>query len=207
LDYSKPVEVGYTTGDGMRQWMRLWDPWAYNTGWYWLMYDAGGKPDANLMGIFAGAPSRLIGAGGSGPGIYNRPGPDAGVTLETNLRGDGNSLFIETSKRTIRFAWGIYAGTRANLAGSDSRREVLPALLVPLAESGRRRFVLRGHSQVRVLVADLAAYPICASQLGLVFLRRAIGPLPLADVQHRNTLSPKGEEAKRTCNHQNDGKG
>jgi hypothetical protein len=25
LDYSKPVEVGYQTGDGMRQWMRLWD--------------------------------------------------------------------------------------------------------------------------------------------------------------------------------------
>jgi hypothetical protein len=93
LDYSKPVEGAYTTGDGMRQWMRLWDPWACNTGWHWQMYDAGGKPESNLAAIFAGAPSRLIGAGASGPGIYNHPGPDAGVTVETNLRGRDRRLF------------------------------------------------------------------------------------------------------------------
>ena len=115
LDCSKPVEVGYMATEASRPWMALWNPWASNTGWYWQMYDADGKPDGNLMGIFAGAPSRLIGAGGSGPGIYNRPGPDAGITIETNLRGGNNSLFLETSKRTIRFAWGIYAGTRADV--------------------------------------------------------------------------------------------
>lgn len=164
LDYSKPVEVGYRTdeGDGTRQWMRLWDPWASNTGYYWHMYDAAGKPDSNLMGIFAGAPSRLIGAGGSGPGIYNRPGPDAGITVETNLRGGDNSLFLATSKRTIRFAWGIYAGTRAD---APDKLIDIPGI--------KKQWVLHGNGiNLRKLIRWQLDYPDPNPPFGAMYVPR-----------------------------------
>jgi hypothetical protein len=162
LDYSKPVEVGYQTGEGMRQWMRLWDFWGINTGYYWHMYDAVGHPDSNLMGIFAGAPSRLIGAGGSGPGIYNRPGPDAGITIETNLRGGDNSLFLDTSKRTIRFAWGIFAGTRAD---APDKLTDIPGI--------KRQWVLHGNGiNLRKLIRWQLDYPDPDPPFGAMYMPR-----------------------------------
>ena len=162
LDYAQPVEVSYNTGDGTRGWMRLWDPWASNTGYYWHMYDAGGKPDSNLMGIFAGAPSRLIGAGGSGPGIYNRPGPDAGITIETNLRGGDNSLFLDTSKRTVRFAWGIYAGTRAD---APDKLTDIPGI--------KKQWVLHGNGiNLRKLIRWQLDYPDPNPPFGAMYMPR-----------------------------------
>jgi hypothetical protein len=164
LNYSKPVEVGYRTdeGDGIRQWMRLWDPWASNTGWYWQMYDAGGKPDSNLAGIFAGAPSRLIGAGGSGPGIYSRPGPDAGITVETGLRGPDNSLYLDTSKRTIRFAWGIFAGTRAD---APARLTDVPGI--------KKQWVLHGNGiNLQKLIQWQLDYPDPNPPFGAMYMPR-----------------------------------
>ncbi len=111
VSYDKAVEVGSS-----RPWLALWNPWAANSGWYWQMYDAAGAANSNAMGIFAGAPGRLISAGSGGPGIYTRPGPDAGISVLTNLRGDDNSLYYDnTSFHTIRFAWGLHAGTRAEV--------------------------------------------------------------------------------------------
>ncbi|MFI5300809.1 MAG: hypothetical protein ACHREM_22225, partial [Polyangiales bacterium] len=40
--------------------MSHWDPWAFDTGWYWQLYDDAAPPTANLVGIFAGRPSRDI---------------------------------------------------------------------------------------------------------------------------------------------------
>lgn len=164
LDYSKPVEVGYRTdeGEGMRQWMRLWDPWASNTGWYWHMYDAGGKPGSNLAGIFAGAPSRLIAAGGSGPGIYNRPGPDAGVTVETNLRGGITGLYLDTAKRTVRFAWGIYVGTRAD---APDKLTDIPGI--------KKQWVLHGNGiNLRKLIRWQLDYPDPNPPFGAMYMPR-----------------------------------
>ena len=164
LDYSKPVEVGYNTGDCTRGWMRLWDFWAINTGYYWQMYDAGGKPDGNLAGIFAGPPSRLIGAGGSGPGIYNRPGPDAGVTVQTNLRGGDNSLFLETSKRTIRFAWGIFAGTRADV---PDKLTDIPGI--------KKQWILHGNGiNLRKLIRWQLDYPDPSPPFGAMYMPRPV---------------------------------
>jgi len=116
IDYATPMDVAYCDSENTRQWMALWDPWAYNSGWYWQMYDANGPDNANVMGIFAGPPGRLIAAGASGPGVYNHPDPDAGVTVLTNLRGPNNrQYYFDTSPRTIRFAWGLFAGTKADI--------------------------------------------------------------------------------------------
>jgi hypothetical protein len=162
LDYATPVEVSYNTGDGTRGWMRLWDFWGINSGYYWQMYDAGGKPDGNLMGIFAGAPSRLIGAGGSGPGIYNRPGPDAGITIDTNLRGGDNSLFLDTSKRTVRFAWGIFAGTRAD---APAKLTDIPGI--------KSQWVLHGNGiNLRKLIRWQLDYPDPNPPFGAMYMPR-----------------------------------
>jgi len=162
LDYAQPVEVAYNTEDGTRGWMRLWDPWASNTGYYWHMYDGAGKPDSNLMGIFAGAPSRLIGAGGSGPGIYNRPGPDAGITIDTNLRGGDNSLFLKTSKRTVRFAWGIFAGTRAD---APDKLTDIPGI--------KKQWVLHGNGiNLRKLIRWQLDYPDPNPPFGAMYMPR-----------------------------------
>ncbi|MBM3495473.1 MAG: hypothetical protein FJX72_14300, partial [Armatimonadetes bacterium] len=162
LDYAKPVEVGYQTGDGMRGWMRLWDFWARDTGWYWQMYDADGKPDSNLMGIFAGAPSRLIGAGDSGPGVYNRPGPDVGITVQTNLRGGDNSLLLDTSARTIRFAWGIFAGTRAD---APDKLTDIPGV--------KKQWVLHGNGiNLRKLIRWQLDYPDPNPPFGAMYMPR-----------------------------------
>jgi hypothetical protein len=129
VSYDTAVEVGSS-----RPWLALWNPWASNSGWYWQMYDAAGAANSNAMGIFAGAPGRLISAGGGGPGIYTRPGPDAGVSVLTNLRGPDSSLYYNnTSFNTIRFAWGLHAGTRA---------EVPEDLKIPSALC--RQYVLHG---------------------------------------------------------------
>jgi len=162
LDYSRPVEVEWATGDGTRGWMRLWDFWASNTGYYWHMYDAGGKPEGNLAGIFAGAPSRLIGAGGSGPGIYNRPGPDVGITVQTSLRGGNNSLFLSTSKRTIRFAWGIYAGTRAD---APDKLTDIPGI--------KKQWVLHGNGiNLQKLIRWQLDYPDPNPPFGAMYMPR-----------------------------------
>lgn len=116
IDYATPVEVNYVTTKTTRQWLALWNPWAVNSGWYWQMYDADGPANSNVMGIFAGPPGRMIAAGCSGPGIYNRPDPDVGVSVLTNLRGADNSrYYYATSYKTVRFAWGLFAGTKADL--------------------------------------------------------------------------------------------
>jgi hypothetical protein len=162
LDYSRSVEVGYSAGPNSRPWMALWNPWAVNSGWYWQLYDADGKPESNLAGIFAGPPSRLVGAGGSGVGIYSRPGPDLGITVLSNLRGGDNTLFLNTSKRTIRFAWGIFAGVRSD-APADLAE--VPAI--------KRQFCLHGNGlNLQKLLRWQLDYPDPNPPFGAMYMPR-----------------------------------
>jgi hypothetical protein len=121
FSYGTAVEVSYNSSSTTRPWLGLWDLWAVDSGFYWHIYNHAGAASANMVGIYAGSPSRLIGAGFSGVGIYTRPGPDAGITVMSNLRGSDNSAYYyKTVYNTIRFAWNIFAGTNADVPGYAS---------------------------------------------------------------------------------------
>ena len=87
--------------------MAVWDPWVYDSGWYWQLYNSRAAPEANLIGIFAGPASRAIGAAHNGAGIFTAPGPVAGIAFETHRRGPDARVFPR-----VRIAWGIFAGTK-----------------------------------------------------------------------------------------------
>ena len=113
ISYTNSVDVSYVATAATRPWMALWNPWIANSGWYWQLYDAAGATNANIAGIFAGSPARLIAAGASGPGVYNHTDPDAGITIMTWLRGpDATLYYYLTSNHTIRFDWGIFTGVK-----------------------------------------------------------------------------------------------
>ena len=103
--------------------MTRWDPWASDTGWYWQLYRKDAGAGSNLVGIFAGRPSRLIGAAASGAGVTTRAAPAAGpaavgITVAANHRSADARRFA-----AMRFGWGLFVGTKADLADP---REVQP---------------------------------------------------------------------------------
>ena len=124
LRYDRPMGAQYVSNDEGWRWMAVWDPWAFDTGWYWQMFDAGAPASANLLGIFAGRASRAVGAAFSGAGIYTRPGKDgkdrqAGVTIQSYRRSADARVFPRT-----RFQWGMFLGTKADLAPPDQVQNV-----------------------------------------------------------------------------------
>lgn len=97
---------------GAWRWMALWDPWVFDSGWYWQLFNHEAPETAPLVGIFAGRASRLIGAHMSGPGIFTMADPNraAGIAVSSYRRGaDGR-----VSPRS-RFQWGLFVSTKADL--------------------------------------------------------------------------------------------
>ena len=87
--------------------MAVWDPWVYDSGWYWQLYNSKAAPHANLLGIFAGPASQAIGAADSGAGIFTAPGPVAGIAFEARRRSPDARVFPR-----VRIAWGIFIGEK-----------------------------------------------------------------------------------------------
>ncbi|MBC8872199.1 MAG: hypothetical protein H8E44_22430 [Planctomycetes bacterium] len=93
-----------------------WDPWIYDSGWYWQMYNAQDAETGPLVGIFAGRASCALGAPWSGVRVVTRPAvegksPFAGIRVECNRRCPDARVFPR-----IRFQWGLFVGTRSDLA-------------------------------------------------------------------------------------------
>ncbi len=87
-----------------------WDPWTRDNGWYWQFYRRADAPAANLVGLFAGPASRVVGAQHSGVRIEaDRPGRLA-LRVDTE-RGRPPARVWPRN----RFAWGIYLGTKEDL--------------------------------------------------------------------------------------------
>jgi len=109
-DYGSSYNTNLDQWPSIR-WLAVWDPWVFDSGWYWQVYDKEGAPGSNLFGLFAGRASRAAGAGFSGVGLYTRSaksgGPYVGLTIQTNHRGADASLFPK-----MRFQWGFFAGTK-----------------------------------------------------------------------------------------------
>jgi len=107
LQYRTPAPSNYNSDPPNIRRMAVWDPWVYDSGWYWQLYSTKAAPDANLLGIFAGPASRAIGAAHNGAGIFTAPGPVAGIAFEAHRRSPDARVFPR-----VRIAWGIFIGTK-----------------------------------------------------------------------------------------------
>jgi len=124
LSFDRPREVSYVTGDNTRAMMARWDPWCFDTGWYWQLFKRDAPESAPMIGIFAGPASRLLGAHMSGVGIFTRPPaepggrPQCGLSLISLRRGPDGRVFPIS-----RWVWGLYVGTRGDI---KAPREIQP---------------------------------------------------------------------------------
>ena len=64
LQYQTPWETRF---------LARWDPWIYDSGWYWQWYNTQDGSDGPLLGVFAGRASRALGAAWSGVQVITRP--------------------------------------------------------------------------------------------------------------------------------------
>ncbi len=110
LDYARPKSVSNVSTEVSRPAMAVWNPWVFDSGWYWQLYNHTAPASANLFGIFAGPASRAIGAATSGAGIWHGPGNAAGVTVQLHRTTTDWQLMPRN-----RFCWGIFLSTKADL--------------------------------------------------------------------------------------------
>ena len=115
LQYQTPWETRF---------LARWDPWIYDSGWYWQWYNTQDGSDGPLLGIFAGRASRALGAAWSGVQVITRPAADgrpprAGLRVECNRRAPDARVFPH-----VRFQWGLFVGTRADLAPPDQVQKI-----------------------------------------------------------------------------------
>ena len=88
FNYSLPVRIDYYSSPISRKPMAVWEPWIFDSGWYWQLFDSNAPSSGNLAGIFAGPASRATGAGSSGVGVHTKP--DAVADLVSKLDSSGN---------------------------------------------------------------------------------------------------------------------
>lgn len=110
LDYNVPYHVSYSSQADTRPALVLWDPWSIDTGYYWMIFNQGAASTANLLGIFSGRASRVIGCYAAGAGIYHGPAGVAGVQVAVQRMGPTQSYATPN-----RFGWGLFISTKADL--------------------------------------------------------------------------------------------
>ncbi|MFN7918907.1 MAG: hypothetical protein U0Q16_02350 [Bryobacteraceae bacterium] len=125
LQFAQPAYSSYTTGafSGYQtiRHVGAWDPWARDTGWYWMLYDRNAPASSPLLGIFAGKASQALGAHFTGPGLYTLPPANGqpaqcGIEFQTNRRGPDNTLLPRA-----RMHWGLFAGTKGSDLGNPDQ--------------------------------------------------------------------------------------
>jgi hypothetical protein len=87
-----------------------WDPWSSDTGWYWQFYSKDGSASANLLAIFQGRASRILGAHFSGVIVKSELPGDLRLVSQMSRRGPDGRVFARN-----RFSWGIFSGTKGDL--------------------------------------------------------------------------------------------
>lgn len=125
--YHVPTWSSYVTGNyagySLLERLGLWNPWIFDSGWYWMMYNRSAPAAAPLIGIFPGPASRLIGAANSGPGLMFLPGePEANrvaaICFQANRRTPDARIFPQ-----IRVPWAIFVGSKGKDLGDPSRTQ------------------------------------------------------------------------------------
>ena len=116
LPFDRDYASSYCTDLGQSPTIRrmaVWDPWIFDSGRYWQVYDKneGGSP--HLIGIFAGRASRALGASNSGAGFYTKcpksGGPAVGIDVQMNLRSPDARVWPR-----VRFQWGLFVGSKGH---------------------------------------------------------------------------------------------
>ncbi len=96
----------------------LWYPWIVDGGWYDMFYNREAGAEGNVLGIFAGRPSRALGAQRSGVGFFTRAGDAtarrAGVTVNLAPQPITGSDLPRT-----RFGWGLFVGQKNTSLPAD----------------------------------------------------------------------------------------
>ncbi len=74
LPFDKDYASSYVSSmnDGTIRWMHPWDPWIYDSGMYWMLYDKDGAEASPVIGFYDGRASRLRNAGAVGVGVYTQ---------------------------------------------------------------------------------------------------------------------------------------
>ncbi|MHB9024906.1 MAG: hypothetical protein ACYC7E_12145 [Armatimonadota bacterium] len=135
LPFDKNYASGYVTalGSGLIRWMNPWDPWMFDSGSYWMLYDQDGGDASPLIGFYDGRASRLRRAGAVGVGVYTKApasgGPSAGITVQAWQRGPDARIHPDP-----RWQWRLFVGRK----GPDMRdwREIQPINLQMNLHSG-----------------------------------------------------------------------
>ena len=121
LDYSKPYYSDFMASESPQRGtiprILAWDPWAADTGWYWMLYNAWAGSAAPVVGAFAGATARAIGAKVTGPGVYILPDDGTGsraAGFEYRSRFLSPDQMLATR---MRMSWGLFTGTKGTDLG------------------------------------------------------------------------------------------
>jgi hypothetical protein len=117
LQYLHPQKSSYLSSNQTWRYMAVWDPWIFDSGWYWQLYNSAANDNSNLVSIFSGPASRAIGPGASGAGIFTLPAdprsstPVAGIYSQS-YRSSADAKIYPCS----RFSWGLFLGTKRDLS-------------------------------------------------------------------------------------------
>jgi hypothetical protein len=87
-----------------------WDPWSFDTGWYWQFYAKDAPASANLLAIFQGRASRILGAHFSGVIVQSRMPGELRLISQFSRRGPDGRVFPRN-----RFSWGMCSGTKNDM--------------------------------------------------------------------------------------------
>jgi hypothetical protein len=132
LPFDKNYSSSYVTSlnDGCIRWMHPWDPWLFDSGSYWMLYDKDGAETSPLVGFYDGRASRLRRAGAVGVGVYTRAAEkNTGITVQAWQRGPDGRLQADP-----RWQWRLFIGSK----GADLRdwRDIQPINLQMNLHSG-----------------------------------------------------------------------
>src|SRR5262249_47668815 len=121
-----------------------WDPWSFDTGWYWQFYKKDAPQSANLLAIFQGRASRILGAHFSGVKVQSSVPSELRLVSQFSRLGLDGRVFSRN-----RFSWGLFSGTKTawgdrmvvqlvtnkiNLLGVFTLKKTLPYILDVPAE-------------------------------------------------------------------------
>jgi len=101
---------------GIIRWMARWDPWMFDSGWYWQFYNKDADDNSNFAGIFAGPASRLIGPAFASTGVYTRAATKdtsrhIGLTMQLWRRSANATIYPR-----VRFGWNLMIGKKSDVA-------------------------------------------------------------------------------------------
>ena len=104
------VELPFTGPSPYGRFLTRWDPWAFDTGWYWQFYRKDALASANLVAIFQGRASRITGAHFSGVVVQSALPGELRLVTQFSRRGPDATVFARN-----RFSWGLFSGTKGDL--------------------------------------------------------------------------------------------